>query len=189
MAPDEVIRAVTTGNVIMPSGQRQHRRRDAHLADELRRRHDQRSARPADSHRRRPAGVDPRRRLGERQHRHSDGVRPGERPARRLHPGHQAPDASTLSVVNEVKANLGRFQALVPDDITVSLRVRPVAERVGALAVRAARSGARRAADRPDGAAVPARLAELGDRRRHHPVRAARRPSSRSGAPARRSTS
>src|SRR6188508_1928578 len=30
------------------------------------------------------------------------------------------PNASTLSVVSEVKANLGRFQALVPDDINVS---------------------------------------------------------------------
>jgi len=30
------------------------------------------------------------------------------------------PNASTLAVVNEVKANLGRFQALVPDDIKVS---------------------------------------------------------------------
>jgi len=30
------------------------------------------------------------------------------------------PDASTLNVVSEVKANLGRFQALVPDDIAVS---------------------------------------------------------------------
>jgi multidrug efflux pump subunit AcrB len=30
------------------------------------------------------------------------------------------PDASTLAVVSEVKANLGRFQALVPDDVTVS---------------------------------------------------------------------
>jgi multidrug efflux pump subunit AcrB len=30
------------------------------------------------------------------------------------------PDASTLSVVEEVKANLARFQALVPDDIAVS---------------------------------------------------------------------
>src|SRR4029078_5895687 len=30
------------------------------------------------------------------------------------------PDASTLSVVSAVKANLGRFQALVPDDIRVS---------------------------------------------------------------------
>ena len=30
------------------------------------------------------------------------------------------PDASTLAVVSAVKANLGRFQALVPDDIKVS---------------------------------------------------------------------
>jgi len=30
------------------------------------------------------------------------------------------PNASTLAVVSEVKANLARFQALVPDDITVS---------------------------------------------------------------------
>ncbi|HEV8392619.1 MAG TPA: efflux RND transporter permease subunit [Vicinamibacterales bacterium] len=30
------------------------------------------------------------------------------------------PDASTLDVVREVRANLGRFQALVPDDIKVS---------------------------------------------------------------------
>jgi multidrug efflux pump subunit AcrB len=30
------------------------------------------------------------------------------------------PNASTLTVVNEVKANLDRFQALVPDDISVS---------------------------------------------------------------------
>lgn len=30
------------------------------------------------------------------------------------------PSASTLDVVREVKANLGRFQALVPDDISVS---------------------------------------------------------------------
>jgi multidrug efflux pump subunit AcrB len=30
------------------------------------------------------------------------------------------PDASTLDVVKEVKANLGRFQSLVPDDIRVS---------------------------------------------------------------------
>ena len=33
--PDEVIRAVCAGNVIMPSGSVEHRRRDAHLADEL----------------------------------------------------------------------------------------------------------------------------------------------------------
>ena len=33
------------------------------------------------------------------------------------------PSASTLAVVEEVKANLGRFQSLVPDDITVSYQL------------------------------------------------------------------
>jgi len=33
------------------------------------------------------------------------------------------PNASTLTVVSEVKANLGRFQALVPDDIRVSFEL------------------------------------------------------------------
>jgi len=33
------------------------------------------------------------------------------------------PDASTIAVVNEVKANLPRFQALVPDDIAVSYQL------------------------------------------------------------------
>ena len=33
------------------------------------------------------------------------------------------PDASTLTVVDEVKANLPRFQALVPDDISVSYQL------------------------------------------------------------------
>ena len=90
MSPDEVIRAVTTGNVIMPSG-------SVNIGDETRIspmnsvvvRH-QRSARTADPHRRRAAGVDSRRRHRQRQHRHPDRLRAGERPARRLHPGHQA---------------------------------------------------------------------------------------------------
>ena len=38
-------------------------------------------------------------------------------------------DASTLAVVNEVKANLPRMQAALPEDIDVALRVRPVALR------------------------------------------------------------
>ena len=36
-------------------------------------------------------------------------------------------DASTLGVVNEVKKNLPRMQAALPEDIDVTLRVRPVA--------------------------------------------------------------
>ena len=62
MSPDEVIRAVTAGNVIMPSG-------SVNIGDETRISpmnsvvvEHQRSARAADPHRRRPAGVDPRRR-------------------------------------------------------------------------------------------------------------------------------
>ena len=58
------------------------------------------------------------------------------------------PDASTLAVVNEVKANLPRFQALVPDDITVSYELDQSGNVSGALQSRAARSGPRRAADR-----------------------------------------
>ena len=120
MSPDEVIRAVTAGNVIMPSG-------SMNIGDETRISpmnsvvdEHQRSARTAHSHRGRAAGVDSRYRQRQRQHRHSDRVRLGERSSRRLHPGDEAPDASTLDVVSEVKANLGRFQALVPDDIKVS---------------------------------------------------------------------
>ena len=71
--------------------QREHRRRDAHHADELRRHEHQRSARAADPHRRRARRCSMRDvGIGQRQHRHSDGLRAGQRPARRLHPGHQA---------------------------------------------------------------------------------------------------
>lgn len=43
------------------------------------------------------------------------------------------PDASTLAVVNEVKANLGRFQSLVPDDIAVSYELDQSGNVSGAL--------------------------------------------------------
>ncbi|HEX7797211.1 MAG TPA: efflux RND transporter permease subunit [Vicinamibacterales bacterium] len=43
------------------------------------------------------------------------------------------PSASTLSVVNEVKANLSRFQALVPDDIKVSYELDQSGNVSGAL--------------------------------------------------------
>ncbi len=45
------------------------------------------------------------------------------------------PDASTLSVVSEVKANLSRFQALVPDDIHVSYALDQSGSVSGALNV------------------------------------------------------
>src|SRR5215207_9327731 len=120
MAPDEVIRAVTTGNVIMPSG-------SINIGDETR-------ISPMNSI---VTNINDLLELP---------IRTGAGPpvsirdvgsvsdstdiptAYALVNGRRAvyipvtkrPNASTLSVVSEVKANLGRFQALVPDDIAVS---------------------------------------------------------------------
>jgi multidrug efflux pump subunit AcrB len=120
MAPDEVIRAVTTGNVIMPSG-------SVNVGDETR-------ISPMNS------VVGPINDLLELPIRTGAGPPVSIRDvasvadstdiptAYALVNGRRAvyipvtkrPDASTLDVVAEVKANLGRFQALVPDDIAVS---------------------------------------------------------------------
>ncbi|HZX53818.1 MAG TPA: efflux RND transporter permease subunit, partial [Ilumatobacteraceae bacterium] len=120
MAPDEVIRAVATGNVIMPSG-------SVNIGDETR-------ISPMNSV---VGTIDDLLELP---------IRTGAGPAVSIRdvgsvadstdiptayalvngrravyiPVTKRPNASTLSVVSEVKANLGRFQALVPDDITVS---------------------------------------------------------------------
>jgi multidrug efflux pump subunit AcrB len=120
MAPDEVIRAVTTGNVIMPSG-------SVNIGDETR-------ISPINS------VVGPINDLLELPIRSGSGTPVSIRDvasvsdstdiptAYALVNGRRAvyipvtkrPNASTLSVVTEVKANLARFQSLVPDDITVS---------------------------------------------------------------------
>jgi multidrug efflux pump subunit AcrB len=120
MSPDEVIRAVTSGNVIMPSG-------SVNVGDLTR-------ISPINSV---VSNVDDLLALP---------IRTGAGPmvyvrdvgsvsdstdiptAYALVNGRRAvyipvtkrPDASTIAVVSEVKANLGRFQALVPDDIKVS---------------------------------------------------------------------
>lgn len=120
MAPDEVIRAVSTGNVIMPSG-------SVNIGDETR-------ISPMNSV---VGTIDDLLQLP---------IRTGSGPpvsirdvgsvtdstdiptAYALVNGRRAvyipvtkrPNASTLSVVEEVKANLPRFQSLVPEDISVS---------------------------------------------------------------------
>jgi multidrug efflux pump subunit AcrB len=120
MSPDEVIRAVSTGNVIMPSG-------SVNVAGETR-------ITPMNSV---VSNIDDLLTLP---------IRSGAGPtvflrdvgsvsdstdipsAYALVNGRRAvyipvtkrPDASTLTVVKEVKDNLARFQALVPDDIKVS---------------------------------------------------------------------
>jgi multidrug efflux pump subunit AcrB len=120
MSPDEVIRAVTTGNVIMPSG-------SVNIGDLTR-------ISPMNSV---VSSINDLLALP---------IRTGAGPtvfvrdigsvsdstdiptAYALVNGRRAvyipvtkrPDASTLTVVSEVKANLGRLQALVPDDIKIS---------------------------------------------------------------------
>ena len=98
-------------------------------------------------------------------------------------------DASTLSVVNNVKAALPKMQAVLPDDIKVSFEFDQspyvTRRRCASLATEGALG---RGPHRADGAALPARLAERDRRRAQHPVRALRRRSWRSGSRARRST-
>ncbi len=120
MAPDEVIRAVTAGNVIMPSG-------SVNIGDETR-------ISPINS------VVGTINDLLDLPIRTGAGTPVSIRDigsvadstdipsAYALVNGRRAvyipvtkrPSASTLDVVREVRANLGRFQALVPEDITVS---------------------------------------------------------------------
>src|SRR5512144_2304112 len=133
MGPDEVIRAVTTGNVIMPSG-------SINIGDFTR-------ISPVNSV---VSNINDLLELP---------VRTGSGPtvfvrdigsvsdstdvptAYALVNGRRAvyipvtkrPSASTLAVVSEVKANLGRFQALVPDDIKVSYELDQSGNVSGAL--------------------------------------------------------
>jgi len=120
MSPDEVIDAVTTGNVIMPSG-------SVNIGDETR-------ISPINS------VVGPINDLLDLPIRKGAGTPISIRDvgsvsdstdiptAYALVDGRRAvyipvtkrPDASTLSVVQDVRNNLARFQALVPDDIAVS---------------------------------------------------------------------
>src|SRR5437867_12410479 len=120
MSPDEVIRAVTAGNVIMPSG-------SVNIGDETR-------ISPMNSV---VSNINDLLELP---------IRTGAGPSISIRdvgsvsdstdiptayalvngrravyiPVTKRPNASTLDVVSEVRANLGRFQALVPDDIKVS---------------------------------------------------------------------
>jgi multidrug efflux pump subunit AcrB len=133
MAPDELIRAVTSGNTIMPSG-------SVNIGDETR-------ISPVNSV---VSNINDLLELP---------IRLGAGPtvflrdvasvgdstdiptAYALVNGRRAvyipvtkrPDASTLTVVAEVKANLARFQALVPDDIKVSYELDQSGNVAGAL--------------------------------------------------------
>ena len=87
---------------------------------------DQRSPRIADSQRCRDARVHPRYRVASVTAPTFRRLCAGERPAGRLHSGHEAAERVHTDRRERGQANLARFQALVPEDIEVSLRTGPV---------------------------------------------------------------
>ncbi len=97
-------------------------------------------------------------------------------------------DASTLSVVNNVKKALPSMQAVLPDDIKVSFEFDQSPTVTNAVSEPGDRGRAGGRPDRADGAALPPRLAERHRRRPQHPVRALRRAGGACGSPGRRST-
>jgi multidrug efflux pump subunit AcrB len=120
MAPDEVIHAVSTGNVIIPSG-------SVNIGDETRISPMNSVVGPIDDLLALPIRTGPGPPVSIRDV--GSVTDSTDIPtAYALVNGRRAvyipvtkrPDASTLSVVREVRANLARFQALVPDDISVS---------------------------------------------------------------------
>ena len=121
MSPDEVIAAFDAGNVISPSGNVNIGDLMPHRAAQLRGEEHQRTARAADPA---PGPGRPCACATSASSRTPPTSRPATRsstagaPSTSWSPNGPTPRRST--VVNEVKANLGRFQALVPDDIKVS---------------------------------------------------------------------
>ena len=120
MSPDDVIRAVTTGNVIMPSG-------SVNIGDETRispmnsvvTNIDDLLALPIRTGAGPPVSIRDVGSVSDSTDIPTAYALVNGRRAVYI-PVTKRPNASTLSVVSEVKANLGRFQALVPDDIKVS---------------------------------------------------------------------
>ena len=84
-------------------------------------------------------------------------------------------DASTLSVVHDVKEALPRMQAVLPDDIKVSFEFDQSPNVTNAVKSLATEGAAGRGPHRADGAGLPPRLAERHRRRAQHPVRPLRR--------------
>src|SRR5215510_14760404 len=133
MAPDEVVRAVTTGNVIIPSG-------SVNIGDETRispmnsvvRTINDLLALPIRSAPGTPVSVRDVGSVNDSTDIPTAYALVNGRRAVYI-PVTKRPDASTLSVVSEVKANLGRFQALVPADIKVSYELDQSGNVSGAL--------------------------------------------------------
>ena len=120
MSPEEVIRAVSSGNVIMPSG-------SVNIGDETRISRmnsvvaniDDLLELPIRTGAGPPVSIRDIGTVGDSTDIPTAYALVNGRRAVYI-PVTKRPNASTLDVVSEVRANLGRFQALVPDDIRVS---------------------------------------------------------------------
>ena len=77
-------------------------------------------------------------------------------------------DASTLAVVQAVKANLPRFQSVLPDDVEVSYQFDQSPYVTRAIQGLFVEGAARRGSHGPDGAAVSAGLAQFAHRGLEH---------------------
>ncbi len=84
-------------------------------------------------------------------------------------------DASTLAVINAVKAAIPEFKKVVPADVDVSLQFDQSPYVTNSLRGPGGRRIPGRRSHRPDGADLPARLAQRPDRHHEHSVCAAQR--------------
>ena len=170
--PTRSINALTAGNAISPSGDDPHRRRDADRAGQLA---SSRTSRSWPTIPIRPGAEPPSTSATSATVEDATDIPTGYA----LVNGRRAvyilvtkrADASTLAVVNDVKADLPEMQAVLPDDIKVSFEFDQSPYVTRAIAERGDRRGARGGADRADGAGLPARLAERHRRRAEHPAR------------------
>ena len=130
-----------------------------------------------------PGGLPARHRRGRERHGHRHRLCARQRPAHGLHPGDQA--RGRLHARRDpprARPRCPRCKRVVPEDVhdpaTSSTSRATWRARSAGLVTEGA---AGRAAHRPDGAAVPARLAQRVHRRHHHPDRAAGRRGVRCG--------
>ncbi len=98
-------------------------------------------------------------------------------------------DASTLDVIREVKESLPKIREVLPKDVIDRAGLRSVGIRDPLARIADSRGTARRGAYRADGAAVSERLAQRSHHRRDHSVRACSALWSDCGRPGRPSTS
>ena len=190
ISPEEAIAAVSQASLVMPSGNmwtgkieriaRTNAALGGNLAELLAHAHP-----PGLRRHRLPA----RHRNHRERHRHRHRLRPRQRPAHRLHSRDQARRRLHAGGDRRGEGGAARFQESRARRRGRAPGVRSIALRHQLHSRPGAGRAAGRGAHRPDGADLPARLAQRPDRGAEHSVRAAQRRGPAVGSPARPSTS